>query len=108
MTSLPESLQSYLTLAVQGSIIQVIPCFVAKFLALSLQVRNPTRAQRRDTKMRSGSDRVCMVYHGTGQIQALPKQKVAQWGAHNIPSTSTRALLQAVQSAQQATGRRAV
>ena len=105
---LQACLESYLTLAVQGRIIQVIQLFVANSLALSLQLRNPTHAQRSDTKTCPGSEKAFVVYHGTGQVQALPKQKVAQWGAHNIRSTGTRALLQAVQSAQQAISRRAV
>ena len=55
--------------------------------------------------MGSASDKVFVVFHGTGEIQALPKQKVAHWDAFEIPSKGTRSLLKAVQSAKQAIGR---
>ena len=110
LASLHAYLQSHVTYVVQGSIMYILCMLkiVAKQLALSWQVRKPTRAQRENTKMGSDSDQIFVVYHGSGQHQALSKKRVAHWSAHSIPSTGSCKLLEAVQSAQQGISRRAV
>lgn len=65
-----------------------------------MQVKQPSTEQALKTKMAEGKEFV--VYYGTGQIDALPGDKVVPWGAKAAPAWARGTLLKALQSAEEA------
>ena len=57
--------------------------------------------------MGANTKKVFVIYFETDEIEALPKKKMRQWGAHKAPANSSPELLEAVQLAEQAMSVRA-
>ena len=74
-------------------------CSVAQKRWLAVQVRKPTWQQARDTKWTP--DKVFVVYYGTAEIEALPKDKVQAWSTFNGPATARGGLKAAIELAVQ-------
>ncbi len=65
-----------------------------------LQVQKPTRQQHRDSKM--GPGKVFVVYFGTNEISALPKNRIKPWGTQPMPRGAVGDLKAAIVEAKQA------
>lgn len=77
---------------------------MAKQLALSWQVQDPSADQRRATKIGADTNKVFAAYFETDEIEALPKKKVMRWGAHRASRQDLKGnpqLLDAIQLAEQ-------
>ena len=65
-----------------------------------IQVQKPTRQQHKDSNMAPG--KVFVVYFGTNEISALPKNRIKSWGAQPVPRAAVGDLKAAILEARQA------
>jgi len=65
-----------------------------------MQVQRPTRQQHKDSKM--GPGKVFVVYFGTNEISALPKNRIKSWGTQPVPRAAVGDLKAAILEARQA------
>ncbi|KAL0037366.1 hypothetical protein WJX79_004254 [Trebouxia sp. C0005] len=64
------------------------------------RVQKPTRKQHKDSKM--GPGKVFVVYFGTNEISALPKNRIKSWGTQPVPRAAVGDLKAAILEARQA------
>ncbi len=65
-----------------------------------VQVQKPTRQQHKDSKM--GPGKVFVVYFGTNEISALPKNRIKSWSTQPVPRRAVGDLKAAILEAKQA------
>lgn len=65
-----------------------------------MQVQKPTRQQHRDSKM--GPGKVFVVYIGTNEISALPKNRIKSWRTQPAPRSAVGDLKATILEAKQA------
>jgi hypothetical protein len=65
-----------------------------------MQVQKPSRQQHKDSKM--GPGKVFVVYFGTNEISALPKNRIKSWNTHPAPRSAVGDLKAAILEARQA------
>jgi len=70
------------------------------YFAGGVQVQKPTRQQHKDSKMGPGN--VFVVYFGTNEISALPKNRIKSWSTQPVPRRAVGDLQAAILEAKQA------